>query len=377
MKAKICIVVASPITLQTLIAPHLAALKTRYELTVVANLADHGALSFGSGVRLVPLRIERQIAPMRDLAALVRLSRLFRQSSFAAVQSVTPKAGLLAMVAAFLSRVPVRLHIFTGQVWYTREGPGRWFLKQMDRVTAWCATHVLVDSPSQRDFLLLQGVVRADKCQVLGKGSIAGVDASRFKPDPEARVRVRARQGYRADSIVFLYIGRVNRDKGVLDLAAAFSRVSANDERLRLLVVGPDEGGMHAAMRASLGTAATRADFLSYTDRPEEHMAGADVICLPSYREGFGVVVIEAGACGLPAIGTNIYGITDAIEDGVTGLLFEPGDVEALAACMNRLAREPDLGMAMGQRARARVLRDFPADAVVGELMRLYAAAIR
>jgi glycosyltransferase involved in cell wall biosynthesis len=105
-------------------------------------------------------------------------------------------------------------------------------------------------------------------------------------------------------------------------------------------------------------------------------MAAADVLCLPSYREGFGVVVIEAGACGLPAIGTNIYGITDAVEDGVTGLLFEPGNVEALAGCMNRLAREPDLRATMGQGAREKALRDFPADAIARQLVQVYATAI-
>lgn len=363
-------------TLRTLIAPHVAALKDKYEVTAVSNASVGEARPVGPGVDFVPLPIERQIAPTRDLEALVRLTRLFRQSSFAAVQSVTPKAGLLAMVAAFVSRVPVRIHIFTGQVWVTRRGTGRWFLKQMDRITARCATHILVDSSSQRDFLLEEGVVRADKSRVLGKGSIAGVDESRFKPNAEARARLRTRLGYREDSVVFLYVGRVNRDKGVLDLAAAFSRVSAADERLRLLIVGPDENGAQDAMRVALGAAAARAHFLSYTDRPEEYMAAADVLCLPSYREGFGVVVIEAGACGLPAIGSSIYGVTDAIDDGATGLLFKPADVQALAGCMHRLAREPGLRIAMGERARTKALRDFPSDAITGELMRLYAAAL-
>lgn len=280
------------------------------------------------------------------------------------------------MVAATVCRVPVRLHIFTGQVWVTRKGAMRSILKLMDRIVASCATHILADSHSQRDFLISERVVRADKCRVLGKGSIAGVNASRFKPDAEARSRLRAHLGYREDDVVFLYVGRIHREKGMLDLAAAFSRVSAVDDRVRLLVVGPDENGTLEAMQAALVRATERACFLSYTNEPERYMAAADVFCLPSYREGFGVAVIEAAACGLPTVGTRIYGVTDAVEDGVTGLLFEPGDVGALVECMSRLARNPDLRIAMGRRARENALRDFPEETITRELMQFYASAM-
>jgi glycosyltransferase involved in cell wall biosynthesis len=375
-KKRICVVVSSPMTLRTLIAPHVTALQERYAVTAVAHLGAGEPRPVGPGADFVSLRIERRIAPLRDLAALVLLARLFRRSRFAAVQSVTPKAGLLAMLAGVLARVPVRVHIFTGQVWATRRGPARWFLRQMDRVIAACATHVLVDSPSQREFLLGEGVVTAGRSRVLGKGSIAGVDAARFKPDPDARGRLRAQFGCREDDVVFLYLGRLNRDKGVLDLAAAFSRVAADGDKTRLLVVGPDEGDLQPAMRAALGAAAPRASFVDYTDRPEHYMTAADVFCLPSYREGFGSVIIEAGACGVPAIGSRIYGVTDAIEDGASGLLFEPGSVAALADCMSRLARDPALRLGMGERARAKALRDFPQNAIARELADLYAGAI-
>ena len=363
-------------TLRTLVAPHVAALKGRYELTAVANVNEEEEYPIGTGVNFVSLPIERQIAPVRDLVALILLILLFVRSSFAAVQSVTPKAGLLAMSAALLCRVPLRVHIFTGQVWVTRKGMMRSILKLMDRIVASCATHILADSHSQRDFLVSERVVHATKCRVLGKGSIAGVDASRFKPDPEARAQLRAHLGFREDEVVFLYVGRINRDKGMLDLAAAFSRFSVADEKLRLLVVGPNENGTREAMQTTLGRATERVRFLNYTDEPERFMAAADVFCLPSYREGFGVAIIEAAACGIPTIGTKIYGVTDAIEDGVTGLLFEPGQVDALVDRMSRLAREPDLRIAMGGRAREKALRDFPEDAITRELMQIYATAI-
>lgn len=376
MKATVCFVVSSPLTLRAFLAPHIATAQQRYAVTVVANAGGGGSRPVVPDAEFVSLPIVRHIAPLHDIRALAQLVLLFKRSRFAAVQSVTPKAGLLAMLAGLLSRVPVRIHIFTGQVWVTRSGMARWLLKLMDRVIAGCATHVLVDSPSQRAFLIAEGVVSAEHSRVLAKGSICGVDASRFKPDPQARSEWRAKLEIREDSVVFIFLGRLNRDKGVLDLATAFARLAPTDDKLRLLVVGPDEDGMQDAMRRVLGGAAAQADFVGDTDRPEQCLAAADVFCLPSYREGFGATIIEAGACGIPAIGSRIYGITDAIEEGVTGLLFEPGRIEALTDCMRRLASDPALRRAMGERARAIALRDFPVSAITGELQRLYAAAI-
>lgn len=370
------IVASSPMTVSAFLRPHIDALGREYRVVLFANPGAGGPAPYAGGVPLVPVPIERKIAPVADLVALVRLTRLFRQARLAAVQSITPKAGLLAMLAARAARVPVRVHVFTGQVWATRAGPARWLLKLADRVIARCATHVLVDSPSQRDFLVSEGVVSAGKSRVLGRGSVAGVDAARFKPDPAARAGLRAELGFREDQVVFLCLGRLNRDKGVLDLAAAYSRLPRGVVETRLLVVGPDEGGMQPAMRELLGDAAPRARFVDYSDHPERYLAAADVLCLPSYREGFGTVIIEAGACGVPAIASRIYGVTDAVEDGVTGLMFRPGDVAALAEGMGRLARDPALRTSLGERARAKALRDFPAGAITAELVKLYAVAL-
>ena len=371
----ICLVVASPMTLRAFLVAHIAALREHYAVSVVANFGETSAKSDSSGVELISIPIERPIAPWRDGVALYLLLRLFRRRRYAAIQSVTPKAGLLAMLAGFIARVPVRVHIFTGQVWATRTGAARWFLRTMDRLIAACATHVLVDSPSQRDFLSAEGVVSPGRSRVLASGSIAGVDAQRFKPDAQARSEVRAQLGVREDSIVFLYLGRLTRDKGVLDLAAAFARIASTESRLRLVYVGPDEDRLRGAIENALGAALPRAGFVAETDRPERYLAAADVLCLPSYREGFGTTILEAGACGVPAVGSRIYGITDAIEDGITGLLFKTGDIGELAERMSRLAGNAALLHGMGERARAKALRDFPPGAITAELVQLYAAA--
>jgi glycosyltransferase involved in cell wall biosynthesis len=322
---------------------------------------------------MIPIRIERGIVPLADLAALARLLRVLRRERYDLVHSVTPKAGLLAMLAARAARVPVRIHTFTGQVWATRRGLARAALKGFDRLIAACATHVLADSASQREFLLAEGVVRAERIAVLAQGSISGVDGERFRPDPAARETVRAQAGIPPEAVLFLYLGRLTRDKGLLDLARAFGSVQDG----WLMLVGPDEEGLAGEIRDACGGSAARLRFAPYTDRPEVFMAAADVFVLPSYREGFGSAVIESAAAGIPAIGTRIYGVTDAIVDGVTGFLVPPRDPAALAARMRQLASDAQLRLRLGAAARERALRDFSMAEVTRATLAYYAERLK
>ncbi|MBI4989451.1 MAG: glycosyltransferase [Rhodocyclales bacterium] len=369
--ARICFVVSSPLTARAFLSGHIAALSGRHAIDLVADAGDPAELGgIPAHARVVPVRIRRRIALLADLAALLRLHALFRRERYAAVSSVTPKAGMLALLAAAMARVPLRIHIFTGQVWATRRGWQRRLLKAADRLMARLATHVLADSRSQRDFMIAEGIAPAEKIQVLGDGSICGADGERFRPDAGRRAEVRLAQGIPGEAVVFLFLGRLNRDKGVLDLATAFAEL--NQPASWLLVVGPDEEGMGEAMQARLGASRDRCRFVGFTDRPEDYMAAADVFCLPSYREGFGMAVIEAAAAGMPAIASRIYGVTDAVEEGVTGLLHEPGDAAGIARTMDLLANDPVRRTAMGNAARERALRLFSGEAVTAAWARFY-----
>lgn len=372
-RGRICIVVATPLTLKVFMLGHLKALTRIAEVTVVANFtADDDNFPWPAEVTRVAIPIARPIAPWADLLALLALSRLFRRRRFDLVHSITPKAGLLAMLAGWLSGVPLRLHSFTGQVWVTRAGPMRRLLKSADHLVAQLATQVLADSASQREFLIAQGVVRAPKSAVLAQGSICGVDTARFRPDAAARERIRRSHGISSDAVVFLYLGRINRDKGLLDLARAFAESGPWHPEAHLLLVGPDEGNLRAELTAATDACAARLHFAGLTDRPQEYFAAADVFCLPSYREGFGTTIIEAAAAGVPAIGSHIYGITDAIAEGETGLLFEPGNVPQLAQSMRTLTGDESLRRRMGENARRRAVRDFSSAVVTAALLEYY-----
>ena len=373
-RKRVCFVASSPLTVRAFLSPHIAVLSTQFDVSVAVNAAAETFAARALGARVFTVPVERRISVLHDLWALMRLTSIFWRNQFDVVHSVTPKAGLLSMAAAWLARIPVRIHTFTGQVWATRKGPARALLRVIDRLIASFATHVLVDSRSQRNFLIANRVVTASKSSVLGEGSICGVDGERFRPDAAARGRVRSALGVPENAVLFLYVGRFNRDKGVLDLASAFAALAKGDPSAHLLLVGPDEGGMRTELQRLLAAHADRVHWSDYTEQPEAHMAAADAFCLPSYREGFGQVAVEASATGLPVIASRIYGVTDAVADGETGLLHVPGDVEGLRKHMQTLLTQPDLRRSLGNAGRSRALREFSADRVTRALLDYYSA---
>lgn len=373
MKRRVAIVVSSPMTAKVFLRDQIRALSEMYEVTLFANVQSLQDIeTLGKRVYLQTVPIERDIAPLKDLIALWQMIRRLRRGRFDLVHSVTPKAGLLAMVGGFLAGVPHRIHTFTGQVWASRRGLGRFVLKNIDRLIALTATRVLVDSPSQRDFLLAENVVSSDKSSVLGDGSIGGVDLQRFRPDIETRRAVRAELGIDDSVPLLLFVGRLKQDKGVLDLARAYAMLDGAAARSVLLIVGPDEEHLRDRIEMLAGHRRNRLWFVPYTDAPDRYFAAADVFCLPSYREGFGGVVIEAAACAVPAVGSRIYGIRDSIVDGETGLLHDPGDVPALRGHLQNLIENSRLRSDMGKAARERAARVFPQERLTASLLGYY-----
>lgn len=373
----VCLVTTSPLIVNFFLVPYFAALSGRYRVSLAVNTAEGVALPELPGVRVIPAPIERKISPWRDARALAVLARLFRRERFDAVHSFSPKGGLLSTVAGRLAGVPVRIHTYTGQVWATRRGATRSMLVAADRTIARCATHLLADSPSQCRALTEAGIVPRNRaCRVLASGSVSGVDPARFRPDSLARAAVRDELAIDGAAPVIVFLGRLTRDKGVLDLAQAFARVTTTGPAPILLLVGPDEEGMRMGIERSSGPAASRLRFVDYTRAPERYLAAADVLCLPSYREGFGSAIIEAAAAGIPAVGSRIQGITDAIVDNVTGLLHAAGNAAELADRLALLVGDATLRVRLGDAARQRALKDFSQETVASALLAYYRDAI-
>ena len=370
---KICFVTASPLTLRVFMRNHILSLSEKYNVTAVADLSSEDLLdNWLPGVRLVPIPIARQINLLADLRELVALLLFFRKERFDVVHSVTPKAGLLTMIAARLAGIPIRIHCFTGQLWVTRQGFGRLLLKSIDCLMAANATHILADSLSQCEFLEKERIVRQGLIKVLAKGSISGVDLDRFRPDEVVRLRIRQEWGVPPNACLLLFVGRLNRDKGVLDLAQAFADISFQRDDIWLVLVGPDEAGISKEFERLCGDTFSRVIRVNFTPTPEHAMAAADVFVMPSYREGFGSAVIEAAACGIPTVASRIYGLTDAVEENVTGLMHSPGDVAALSDCLRRFCNDRELRLKMGNVARVRVEENFSMSMVTKALVTYY-----
>ena len=367
MKRKIALVVSTPSTFNSFYRNHIKVLSQNFNVTLIANfnLSECDI----DNVKKIHVEIQRKPSLISDVKVLFDLIRLFKKEKFEVVHSTTPKAGLLTQIAGKLARVKFRIHTFTGQVWATKTGYKREILKKLDSLIAVSATHLLADSFTQRDFLEDQDVVPKNKIQVLGLGSISGINTDKFRPLKTDNLREEL--NISKESFLYLYLGRLNRDKGILDLLAAFEKVYSKNPNTYLLLVGRDEEQLvpiiekHYLFKKSIS-------YLNFTKQPEKFMSMADVFCIPSYREGFGSVVIEAAACKTPSIGSNIYGLSDSIEDGKSGLLFKVGNINDLANKMDYCYNHSEDLKKYAEYGYERVCKNFTQEISSNDLLIFY-----
>lgn len=309
------------------------------------------------------LTIKREISILDDFKSLILLSLKFINEGYTIVHSSTPKAGLITALAAFITRRKIRIHTFTGQRWATTTGFMRALLKFLDRVIIQLNTKCYADSPSQINFLIEEGVAKAGEVECINLGSYGGIDISRFNKDlyPQAKHDLCHKLSLNADTILLLFVGRVTKDKGVSELVDAFKLVEKVHDDVHLIIVGPYEENLDKLSESTHKEIHSnkKIHYLGFQTNPELYFSAADIFCLPSYREGFGTVVLEAAACGLCTVGTRIPGLIDSIEDEKTGLLVAKESVDELASAIMRLAKDQDLRRRLGEAARNRARKEF------------------
>ena len=360
MRKNICFVVAIPMTAHAFLKDHMEMLSHDFDIYLMGNITDE-RVAVGLPLKGVfHIDIERGISLWQDSKAVYQAYRIFKKMKFDAVHSVTPKAGLVTAIAGRLAGVKHRSHIFTGQVWATRQGLSRWLLKTIDKLISGLDNHILVDGKSQRTFLIQEGVLKEGQAEVFCKGSIAGVNADRFVPDAIARKEEREKIGIKDNVLTYIFLGRFNHDKGIGELYEAFNRLAAVEKDVFLLLVGADEEGYLDKIN-SYTNIKEGENFHNYglTKQPERVLNAGDVFVLPTYREGFGSSVLEAACIGLPCICSDAYGVLDAYIPNVTGLQCYVGDAESLYQCMKKMHDERDMIAEMGRESRQRALNDF------------------
>ena len=373
-KNKIAIVVTNVSTAYWFLRPHLRMLSELYDVTLLLKNDDPELLlEMALPISIIEIPIERKINIIADIKTLIRLFLIFKREGFKSVHTITPKAGLLGIVASFLARTPIRIHTFQGEFWKNTTGFSRMFFISLDKIVASFATNITVVSKSERNFLIQEKILKNDQAKVLGEGTICGVDLERFVKNPNQRRLSRSRAGYIDNEIVFAYVGRLNNEKGLHILAGAFKSLFSNYNNARLLIIGPDEDGTAEKLKNfSSQFDPGVVNILPFMKNPETSLILADVLVLPSFREGFGMVIIEAAAMGIPSIGSNIYGISDAIQDGRTGLLFSVGDSHDLYIKMKNMITEDEERKKLGNCAHERVMKSFSQDIILGYFMKYY-----
>lgn len=341
-----------PGSLETFCEGMLKALSAKYEVIALSSPGEEmDIISKREGVRTISVPMERHISPLKDLISFCRLVKVFRRETPTMVHSMTPKAGLLCMMAAWFTRVPVRVHTFTGLVFPTSTGLKRKILMATDRLTCTCATHIIPEGEGVKNDLLNHNITNKP-LKVLGYGNVKGIDMNYYSRRGEV---MELAQKIKNNSVfTFVFVGRIVRDKGIDELCQAMDKLSGLSPA-RLLLVGSYEDKLDPISQNSKAiiehNSAIEWVGPKYGEELLAYYAAADCFVFPSYREGFPNTVLEAGAMGLPSIVTDINGSREIVRQGENGVIIPSKDANALFDAMlkmtkNKSTRERMAGVA-------------------------------
>lgn len=336
-------------------------LKRQYDVVLLSSpgkemddaVAEHG-------VKAIAVPMQRHISIRRDIVSLWRIVRAFIREKPTMVHSMTPKAGMLCMVAAWMCRVPVRIHTFTGLVFPTSHGLKKKLLMLTDAITCRCATHIIPEGEGVKNDLLSNGITRKP-LQVLGYGNVMGIDVQRFSRRKEIE---EAASEIRDNSVfTYLFVGRIVGDKGINELVSAFVRLNRTHPNTRLLLVGFFENELDP-VSPETRRLIEECEQIEYAgeqkgDNLVAYYAASDCFVFPSYREGFPNTVIEAGAMDLPCIVTDINGSREIIEHGKNGIIIPVRDEQAIYQSMEQMLTDEQMRKGMTEKAREMIVSRY------------------
>lgn len=361
MRPRLLIATTVPETLAIILREQPRYLAQHFDLALVTSPGAEFDCLLAEGVPVHQVPMQRGISPFQDVWSVCHMVWLMLQLRPQVVHSYTPKAGLVCMLAGWVCRVPVRVHTFTGLIWPTAQGWQQRLLKAVDRLLCACATHIIPEGAGVQHDLQV-GRITQKPLQVIGHGNIAGVDVAHFSPNAPglkgSGVQLRKTFGIHDTDVVFVFVGRLNRDKGLDELLAAFIQLP---EHSHLLVVGGlDQAAPIGAASSRILQSHPRIHWLGFQEDVRPALQAANVLVLPSYREGFPNVLLQAGAMELPVVATDISGCNEVITHGLNGWLVPVKDVQALASAMNLALSSSSTQLRdMGQAARARIVERF------------------
>ena len=378
-KKKIIRASTIPLSLEVFCRGLLSEMSEEYEVVAMSSPGELlDVVEQREGVRCIRVKMERHISPLNDLVSLFRIVKIFMKEKPDIIHSMTPKAGLLCMMAGWMTRVPVRIHTFTGLVFPSTTGLKRKILMATDRLTCRCATHVIPEGEGVKSDLL-NNHITSKPLRVLGYGNVRGVDMTYYDRTPE--VMQLAKELRDETLTTFVFVGRIGRDKGIEELSKAFNKLSKEHDDIRLWIIGPDESDVDPIPESAWSIIRENDHIQTLGMLRDEqllaHYAAADCFVLPSYREGFPNTVLEAGALGLPSIVTDINGSREIIIEGENGTIVPPHDTDALYKAIKWMTENPKDRKRMADNARRLVAERFEQSFVRKCLYDFYHEAVK
>lgn len=362
-----------PLSLKIFLNGSIELLKIKYNLVLVSSPEKElQELHEQYGVTTIGIPMERHISLTKDIASLWRLVKIFRKEKPFMVHSMTPKAGLLCMMAAWLTHVPRRVHTFTGLVWPTATGLSRKILMFTDWLTCVCATHVIPEGKGVMNDL--QQHITKKPLKVLGYGNVRGIDTTYWNRTTEVMQKSNILR--KKNRFTFIFVGRLVRDKGINELVEAFCKLYIKNQDVRLLLIGPTEDNLDPLQSVTWERINTTPSIEAigpvWNDKILLYYAASDCFVLPSYREGFPNTVLEAGAMGLPSIVTDINGSREIIQDGKNGIIIPSKDTDALYKAMDQMSTNKEACSRMASNARSMIQDRFEQSFVCQCLLDFY-----
>lgn len=362
-----------PVSLSVLLNGQLKFLNQYFEIEAISSSGSYlDLVSQREGVATFGIDMERGISPVKDILSLYHLYVHFKKESPSIVHSITPKAGLLSMLAAKFAGVPIRMHTFTGLIFPAKTGLTKKILIAMDRLLCWAATNVYPEGNGVKNDLINYRIT-PKPLKVLANGNVNGIDVHYFS---EAQVFHKQKNNLKkelnigANDFVFVFIGRLVKDKGINELVDAFCKLAEKRElntekesssKIKLLLVGPEEQELSPLLPETLEMIRNNSDIISvgFQQDVRPYFAISDALVFPSYREGFPNVVMQAGAMGLPSIVTDINGCNEIIIHDKNGVIIPPKDENALLEAMNYFLNYPDEIQRMAANARPLIMERY------------------
>ncbi|GHC58490.1 glycosyltransferase family 4 protein [Ulvibacter litoralis] len=377
-KPKLIRITTVPISLEKLLEGQLTFMQQFYEVTAIS--AEKEKLQeFGKANNVATYFIEltRKITPLQDLKAVYKLYKFLKKEKPLIVHTHTPKAGIVGMLAAYLAKVPLRLHTVAGLPLMEATGFKRKILNFVEKSTYRFSTNVYPNSKGLYDFITSEGFTAPKKLQIIGAGSSNGIDTSYFDPalfTTEAKQQKRNEIGIPQNNFVFVFVGRLVKDKGINELVTAFSKLSSENTNVSLLLVGPLEADLDPLAPETLIEINNLKNIYSigYQNDVRPFFALSDALVFPSYREGFPNVVLQAGAMGLPAIVSDINGCNEIVSENNNGCIIPVKNAEAIFTAMKNLVNTKPLYETLKENARPVITSKYERKEIWEHLLREY-----